>query len=160
MAEYPDANEPLLSKQEIAHDRGRICHKRGCVVCAPLRERRQERKAQRRADAQAARHDKGQACGRTSCEVEKCVEARKAAAAAPTAPSGRPDTATSDDPGRAARRQAERHRVNLPCGSQDCALDECVTGFANERKRRHKARRPCRARECDNPVCVAARSSS
>lgn len=159
----PETEESLQSLQEIAHDRGRICKKRGCVVCAPLRELRREKKKQRKADAQAAQHAKGKPCGRSSCELEVCVKARNAAESAPPvepAVQNEQPGRSQDDPDRAVRRQAERHRVNLPCGSEDCPRQECIAGFANERIRRHRARRPCRSRTCDNAICVAGRSTN
>lgn len=162
-----DVDDLLPSKQglqEIAHDRGRICKKRGCVVCAPLVEQRRLKKKQRRAEAQAALHAKGQPCGRSSCSLAVCVEARQAPAASP-APveqraGDRPTDESPDDPDRVLRRQAERHRVGLPCGSEDCTSQSCIDGFANERTRRHRARRPCRSATCDNPICVAGRSTN
>ena len=185
MGDYPDFRRPdreeqrdfvdatddelLLSKQglqEIAHDRGRICKKRGCVVCAPLVEQRRLKKKQRKAEAQAARHAKGQPCGRSSCSLAVCVEGRQAPAESPSpAPveqraGDRPTDESPDDPDRVLRRQAERHRVGLPCGAEDCASQLCIDGFANERTRRHRARRPCRSATCDNPICVAGRSTN
>ena len=184
MGEYPDfrkpdrdewdryadeaETEPPPSKQalqEIAHDRGRICKKRGCVVCAPLVERRREKKKERKAEvaaAQAVAHAKGKPCGRSSCELAVCVEARDAA----SPPAAEPGTAVrgtdepQDGPDRTLRRQAERHRVDLPCGSEDCPIQVCIDGFANERTRRHRAHRPCRSARCDNPICVAGRSKN
>lgn len=161
------ADEPLPSKQglqEIAHDRGRICKKRGCVVCAPLVERRRQKKKQRRAEAQAVLHAKGHPCGRGSCSLAVCAEARHAATESP--PTAEPRAGDrriderQDDPDRMLRRQAERHRVGLPCGSEDCASQVCIEGFANERIRRHRARRPCRSAACDNTICVAGRSTN
>ena len=186
MGEYPDFRRPdreaprgfmdeedesLPSKQGlqgIAHDRGRICKKRGCVVCAPLVEQRRLKKQQRKAEAQARLHAKGEPCGRGSCSLAICVEARQAAAAAPPPvelpvepPNGdRRTDEPQDDPDRMLRRQAERHRVGLPCGSEDCPSQVCVDGFANERTRRHRARRPCRSATCDNAICVAGRSTN
>ena len=183
MGDYPDFRRPdreeqrgfvdatddelLPSKQglqEIAHDRGRICKKRGCVVCAPLVEQRRLKKKQRRAEAQAAFHAKGQPCGRSSCSLAVCVEARQTLAESPPpVESGSGDRRTSDpqdDPDRVLRRQTERHRVGLPCGSETCASQVCIDGFANERTRRHRARRPCRSATCDNAICVAGRSKN
>ena len=168
----PDSSEPSLPTkvvadeaqaspeelQAIAHSRGRICKQRKCKVCAPLREARRLKKAQRKADAQAKAHAKGQPCGRNNCTVAVCVTARHVdpVTAAPTPP--RSDEPI-DDPARARHRQAERHRVGLPCGSETCANKSCVEGFAQERVRRHRARRPCKALDCDNPICVASRSN-
>jgi hypothetical protein len=159
--------ELLLSKQglqEIAHDRGRICKKRGCVVCAPLVEQRRLKKKQRKAEAQAALHAKGQPCGRSSCSLAVCTEARQARAASPAPVEPRVGNRRADepqdDPDRVLRRQAERHRVGLPCGSEDCTSQVCIDGFANERIRRHRARRPCRSATCDNAICVAGRSTN
>ena len=164
-----DEDEPELSQQslqEIAHDRGRICKKRGCVVCAPLVERRREKKKQRKAEAaaaQALRHANGQPCGRSSCQLAVCVQARN-----PAAPSAPPDERRTGDRradesqtdlDRMLRRQAERHRAGLPCGSQDCPSQVCIDGFANERTRRHRAGRPCRSATCDNAICVSGRST-
>jgi len=181
MGEYPDFRTPdsdsrgfmdaeaetELSKQslqDIAHDRGRICKKRGCVVCAPLVEERRRKKQQRKAEARATLHAKGQPCGRSSCSLPVCAEARHAVAASPppVEPRAR-DRRTGepqDDPDRMLRRQAERHRVGLPCGSEDCASQVCIDGFANERTRRHRARRPCRSATCDNAICVAGRATN
>ncbi len=91
-------HEPQASPEQlqaIAHSRGRICKKRNCKVCEPLRETRRLKKAQRKADAQAKLHAKGQPCGRNSCELDVCVAARNAA------PAGR-------SPGPAAIRRIER----------------------------------------------------
>jgi hypothetical protein len=155
-AETPATPEQL---QSIAHARGRICKMRGCEVCAPLRERRRLKKAQRKADAQAQAHAKGEPCGRSNCPVPICVRERHADAATPAA--GVPETGgPKDDADGSIRRQAERHRVGLPCGSEDCPSQVCVEGFALERTRRHRARRPCRSTDCANPICVAARSST
>jgi hypothetical protein len=155
------ADAPVTPEQQqsIAHARGRICKQRGCKVCAPLRERRRLKKAQRKADAQTHAHAKGEPCGRSTCPVPICVKERHADAAAPA-----PAVTGADEPKHDAdgslRRQAERHRVGLPCGSEDCPSQVCVEGFAQERTRRHRARRPCRSRDCANPICVAARSGS
>lgn len=182
MGEYPDFRKPdrdewaeaddeveeeLISKQglqEIAHDRGRICKKRGCVVCAPLVERRREKKKERKAEAQAALHKKGLPCTRGSCELPVCVEARKAAeveAAEPsveTRPRPRRDE-EREDAATKFRREVDRHKAGLHCGSEDCPNQECIDGFANERKRRHRSRRPCRATNCDNAICRAGRQT-
>lgn len=177
MGEYPDFRTPdsdgehpfaddavtELSKSEIAHDRGRICKKRGCVVCAPLVEQRRLKKKQRKADAQELLHSKGKPCGRSSCSLAVCVEALAMAAAA--SPASKPSASDRPnepqiDPKRARRLQADRHRAGLSCGSEDCAILECVDGFANERKRRHRASRPCRSATCDNPICVSGRSAN
>jgi hypothetical protein len=144
-------------QQSIAHERGRICKMRGCEVCAPLRERRRLRKAQRKADAQAQAHAKGEPCGRSTCSVPICFRARHADAATNAAP--RVDATTGDLDG-AMRRQTERHRAGLPCGVESCPAQVCVDGFALERARRHRARRPCRSTGCANPICVSARSTS
>jgi len=209
MGEYPDFGRPdrwqagddvdrdeednelsAQSKQEIAHDRGRICKKRGCVVCAPLRERRRLKKKERRAEAQALLHAKGQPCGRGSCELAICVDARKNASSVHSVDSDVQSSSRStgadakknqqqdhekhqkkerqtdgqedqtDLRDRAPRRQAERHRVGLPCGSEHCAQQVCVDGFTKERTRRHRARRPCRSATCDNAICVAGRSKN
>ncbi|MGA7758013.1 MAG: hypothetical protein WCA57_09210 [Ilumatobacteraceae bacterium] len=156
------ADEPQLTpkqQQAVAHSRGRICKQRGCEICAPLRERRRLKKAQRKADAQAQAHAKGEPCGRSNCPVPVCVKARHADPATP-APSVERADATTDDSGAALRRQAERHRAGLPCGSETCANQVCIEGFANERARRHRARRPCKSLECTNPICVASRSNA
>jgi hypothetical protein len=144
-------------QQAIAHARGRICKQRNCEICAERRERRRLSKARRKADAQAQLHAKGQPCGRSSCPVPVCVEARHADAA----PTGRAGTRADEqerDPSVTRRRQSERHRAGVPCGSEVCAVQVCVDGFASERTRRHRAKRPCRSAECTNPVCVASRS--
>jgi hypothetical protein len=143
-------------QQATAHARGRICKQRGCDVCAPLRERRRLKKAQRRADAQAQAHAKGEPCGRSNCPNPTCVRARHAE---PAAPAPRANTA-HDGPDGSLRRQAERHRAGLPCGVETCPSQVCVEGFAQERARRHRARRPCRSTECANPICVSARSGT
>jgi hypothetical protein len=160
-----DATEPLLSKQgqqEIAHERGRICKKRGCVVCAPLVERRRLKKTQRKAEAQALLHAKGQPCGRSSCALAVCVDARNVASPPPVEPPthDRRSDQPQDDPDLMLRRQAERHRVGLPCGSEDCPKKECIDGFTIECTRRHRARRPCRSATCDIAICVAGRSTN
>jgi hypothetical protein len=181
MAEYPvprppkgDASrskkavaaEPTVTpeqQREIAHSRGRICKKRGCETCAPLREERRLKKAQRKLDAQAQLHAKGEPCGRSNCPVPACVRQRHAdvdttptAPAASRADESQPDASRSDE-GAASRRQVERHRAGLPCGFEDCPSKVCVEGFAQERARRHRARRPCRSAECANPICAASR---
>jgi hypothetical protein len=146
-------------QQAIAHARGHICKVRGCEVCAPLRERRRLKKAQRKADAQAHAHAKGEPCGRSNCPVPICVRDRHADPATPAPAAPRADGPTDDADG-SIRRQAERHRVGLPCGSEDCPNQVCVDGFALERTRRHRARRPCRSSDCANPICVAGRSNA
>lgn len=171
-ADWVDTSEPKLSKeelQEIAHGRGRICKERTCEVCAPLRERRRLKKAQRKAEAQALLHEKGEPCNRTSCTLEVCVAARSAvpASSSPVEPSTK-DQNTEDqnanepqaDPDQVRRRQAKRHRAGVPCGVEDCPNQQCIEGFANERTRRHRARRPCRSATCDNPICVSGRSAN
>jgi hypothetical protein len=162
-----DVDDLLPSKQGlqgIAHDRGRICKKRGCVVCAPLVAQRRLKKKQRRADAQAALHAKGQPCGRSSCSLAVCAEARQAPVSSPAPVESRAGSRSTDesqdDPDRVLRRQDERHRVGLPCGSEDCSSQVCIDGFANARTRRHRARRPCRSATCDNAICVADRSTN
>ncbi len=162
-SDWVDKTEPKLSKeeqQELAHGRGRICKERKCDVCAPLRETRRLKKAQRKADAQAQAHAQNQPCGRASCELAVCAAARDQVSAAPPAAPVTDDRQAhdaQDDPAQIRARQAKRHKVGLPCGTEDCPRQECIDGFANERTRRHRARRPCRSSTCDNPVCVAAR---
>jgi hypothetical protein len=154
-------HEPQASPEQlqaIAHSRGRICKKRNCKVCEPLRETRRLKKAQRKADAQAKLHAKGQPCGRNSCELDVCVAARNAAPPAEAPAPPRSDV-SNDDPAEAQHRQAERHRIGLACGVESCPNEQCVEGFAQERVRRHRARRPCKSLECDNPICVASRSN-
>jgi hypothetical protein len=167
--DWVDSTEPKLSKeeqQELAHGRNRICKERDCAVCAPLREQRRLKKAQRKAEAQALLHEKGQPCNRTSCALAVCVAARDAAPAAPTAsPSVEPpneDQQGNEPEGDAdrARREAKRHRVGLPCGSEDCPKQDCIDGFTIECTRRHRARRPCRSATCDIAICVAGRSTN
>jgi hypothetical protein len=165
-----DSTEPKLSKeeqQELAHGRNRICKDRSCAVCAPLREQRRLKKAQRKAEAQTLLHEKGQPCGRASCALAVCVAARDAAPADPAAaPPVEPRTEdqhateAQDDPAQALRREAKRHRVGLPCGSEDCPKRECIEGFTMECTRRHRARRPCRSATCDIAICVAGRSTN
>ena len=172
-SDWVDETEPKLSSeelQELAHGRGRICKERGCAVCAPLRERRRLKKAERKAAAQAQLHAKGQPCNRTSCSLAVCVAARDAAPAATTArpasPSAEPtaeDRHANEpqrDPEQIRRREAKRHRVGLPCGSEDCPRQECIDGFIIECTRRHRARRPCRSATCDIAICVAGRSTN
>jgi hypothetical protein len=160
------AEEPAPTpkqQQAIAHSRGRICKVRNCDVCAPLRERRRLKKAQRKADARARAHDKGEPCGRSNCPVPVCVKAQHADGAAPApavAPTGRRAENPETEAGGAPRRQHERHRAGVPCGSESCPIQVCVEGAALERARRHRARRPCRSPECSNPICVASRSST
>jgi hypothetical protein len=161
MSEPPHATEPAPTpkqQQAVAHRRGRICKVRSCTVCAPLRETRRLKKAQRKADAQARAHSKGEPCGRTHCSVPACVAARHAA---PTTPAPAPQSADgpTDDAGAARRRQAERHRAGLPCGFETCATQTCADAFAQERARRHRARRPCKSTECTNPICAASRTT-
>lgn len=160
-SDWVDTTEPQLSKeeqQELAHGRNRICKQRGCAVCAPLREARSFKKKQRKTEAQALLHEKGQPCGRTSCVQAVCVAGRNAAPAAP--PPTEPLTEDrlidelQDDPDRARRREAKRHLAGVPCGSEGCPKKDCIEGFTNERTRRHRARRPCRAEACDNPICM------
>jgi hypothetical protein len=161
MSEPPHATEPALTpkqQQAAAHSRGRICKVRSCKVCAPLRETRRLKKAQRKADAQARAHSKGEPCGRKSCSVPACVAALHAAPATSAPPPPSVDDLT-DDAGAARRRQAERHRAGLPCGFETCAAQACVDAFAQERARRHRARRPCKSSECANPICVASRAT-
>ena len=187
MGEYPDpqrptgdeprraasgsaGDDPPLSKKEqqaLAHSRGRICKQRRCAVCAPLRERRHQKKQQRKADAQAQAHAKGEPCGRAKCSVDVCVRARESATstAGATSPPAIPaDTHRTAEPKvhpeEQSRRQAERHHAGLPCGSEDCPEQLCIDGFAHERARRHRARRPCRSATCTNPICVAGRSTN
>jgi hypothetical protein len=157
MAETPPPTPE--EQQSLAHARGRICKQRGCKVCAPLRERRRLKKAQRKADAQARAHARGEPCGRSNCPVPICVKDRHADAAAPAPAAPHADESTDGAEG-SLRRQAERHRVGLPCGSEDCPNVVCAEGFAQERTRRHRARRPCRSSDCTNPICVAGRSST
>lgn len=145
--------------QATAHARGRICKVRGCEVCAPLRERRRLKKAQRKADAQAQHHDRGEPCGRTNCPEPACVRARHVDDEA--APDVVPRAEESDDdPDEAHRRQLERHRAGLPCGSETCPNHHCVEAFARERARRHRAGRPCRSADCANPTCASGRSAT
>lgn len=161
MSEPPQPTEPAPTpkqQQAVAHSRGRICKVRSCKVCAPLREDRRLKKAQRKADAQAQAHAKGEPCGRGSCSVPACVAARDAVPATSTPAGQRVDDRT-DDPGAARRRQAERHRAGLPCGFETCAAQACVDAFAQERARRHRARRPCKSTECTNPICQASRTT-
>jgi hypothetical protein len=159
MSEPPHATEPAPTpkqQQALAHRRGRICKVRSCTVCAPLRENRRLKKAQRKADAQAQAHSRGEPCGRNSCSVPACVAARHAAAET-SAAAGRSVDDVADDPSAARRRQSERHRAGLPCGFETCTAQACVDAFAQERARRHRARRPCKSTECTNPICVASR---
>ena len=132
-----DPDQPVTPEQQqsIAHARGRICKVRQCEVCAPLRETRRLKKAERKVRARAQ------------------LQAKPPQPATPVVPRG-------DDPGEALRRQTERHRVGLPCGSESCPSQVCVDGFAQERARRHRARRPCRSISCDNPICAASRSGT
>jgi hypothetical protein len=150
---------PPKQEQAIAHSRGRICKVRTCTVCAPLREERRRKKAQRKADAQTKAHERGVPCGRANCSVPVCVEARHADPSGSTAAPTDGDAPPIDDVGAALRRQADKHRAGLPCGFETCVSKVCVEGFAQERARRHRARRPCRSTECANPICVAARTS-
>lgn len=166
-ADWVDKTEPKLSKkeqQQLAHERGRICKDRSCVACAPLRERRRLKKAQRKAEAQTRAHDQGQPCGRVNCSIAICATARSAASEAP--PPVKPDSdhrpanEIRDDPEQIRRRESKRHRVGLPCGSEACPNQVCVDGFTNERTRRHRAQRPCRSSTCDNPTCMSTRSTN
>jgi hypothetical protein len=151
-------SESPKQQQAVAHGRGRICKVRTCTVCAPLREERRLKKAQRKADAQTRAHAKGEPCGRNSCSVPICVAARHAIATTAAPAEQRADQST-DAAGEARRRQAERHRAGLPCGFETCVAQVCVDGFAQERARRHRARRPCRSTECTNPICMASRTT-
>ena len=162
MSEPPHATEPELTpkqQQAAAHSRGRICKVRSCKVCAPLRETRRLKKAQRKADAQARAHSKGEPCGRNHCSVPTCVAARHAVPAT-SAPAPQNADELTDDASAARRRQAERHRAGLPCGFETCTAQACVDGFAQERARRHRARRPCKSSECTNPICAASRATT
>ncbi len=156
------ADEPALTpkqQQALAHSRGRICKLRGCEICAPRRESRRLKKAQRKADAQAQLHAKGEPCGRSNCPVPVCVTARHADAAT-AGPVVQHADEPRDDAGESLRRQAERHRAGLTCGLETCPNRECIDAFAQERARRHRARRPCRSLECTLPMCVSSRSST
>ncbi len=146
-------------QQALAHSRGRICKKRGCEICAPLRENRRLKKAQRKADARAQLHAKGEPCGRSNCPVPICVTSRHADTATPAREMQGPDE-PKDDPAESLRRQQERHRAGLPCGFESCPNQECVEAFAQERARRHRARRPCKSLECTIAVCVSSRSGT
>ncbi len=146
-------------RQALAHSRGRICKVKTCTVCAPLRETRRLKKAQRKADARAQHHAKGEPCGRNNCELAICVAARDADVVAPATAASDTDQ-QRNDPGDSLRRQEERHRAGLPCGSEHCARPACVDAFALERARRHRAGRPCKSLECELPICVAARSGT
>ena len=157
VADDPPATPKQL--QALAHSRGRICKVKTCKVCAPLREARRLKKAQRKTDAQAQHHAKGEPCGRNSCEVAVCVAARHAESGAPASIDG--DSAEpTESAAEALARQAKRHRAGLPCGSEHCVSRVCIDAFAQERARRHRARRPCKSLECDLPICVAARSGT
>ena len=130
---------------------------RSCTVCAPLRENRRLKKAQRKADAQAQAHSKGEPCGRNSCSVPACVAARHAVAET-SAPARHSVDDLADDPG-AARVVDRPSGTARDCraGSRPVPLRRCVDAFAQERARRHRARRPCKSTECTNPICVASR---
>ena len=156
------ADEPALTpkqQQALAHSRGRICKKRGCEICAPLRESRRLKKAQRKADAQAQLHARGEPCGRSNCPVPVCVTARHADAVTPAGVAQGADESKADA-GESPRRQAGRHRAGLTCGFETCPNTECIEAFTQERARRHRARRPCRSLACTIPMCVASRSSA
>ena len=144
-------------QQALAHSRGRICKNRGCEICAPLRENRRLKKAQRKADTQTQLHAKGEPCGRTNCPVPICVRARHADVVIPADAVHGADEA-KDGAAESPRRQHERHRAGLPCGIESCANKECVEAFAQERARRHRARRPCRSLDCIIPICVSSRT--
>lgn len=150
---------PLTPKQQqaLAHSRGRICKNRGCEICAPLRENRRLKKAQRKADAQAQLHLKGEPCGRSNCPISICVKERHADAVTPAraVQSAEPKNDAAESP----RRQQGRHRAGLTCGLESCPNKECVEAFAQERARRHRARRPCKSLDCINPICVSSRAS-
>jgi len=156
-------DEPALTpkqQQALAHSRGRICKKRGCNICAPLRETRRLKKVQRKADAQAQLHAKGQPCGRSNCPVPVCVAARHADAVTPAPVVHVADEAKDEAAVESPRRQVGRHRAGLTCGFETCANQECVDAFAQERARRHRARRPCKSLECALPICAASRSKT
>jgi len=150
--------------QEIAHSRGRICKNRRCNVCAPLRELRHQKKAERKSETRTRLHAQGEPCGKQDCDVPACATARNTkptvSDTVSATPRPKPAGEAPIDPEQLLRRQAERHRVGLPCGSETCPDKLCVDGFANERIRRHRARRPCRSAACETPLCVEARSSS
>ena len=115
MSESPHATEPAPTpkqQQALAHSRGRICKVRSCTVCAPLRESRRLKKAQRKADAQAQAHSKGEPCGRNSCSVPACVAARHAVAET-SAPAGHSVDDLTDDPERGASSTGRA----APCGT-------------------------------------------
>ena len=111
VAEEPPATPEQL--RSIAHARGRICKLRQCEVCAPLREGRRLKKAQRKAYVQLQLHAKGAACARASCLVAACVESRNSKAANTAAPVVGQADGREEDPGEAFRRQTERHRAGL-----------------------------------------------
>lgn len=157
-ATVPVSPPTPMQQQALAHSRGRICKVRSCKACAPLRENRRLKKAQRKADAQAQAHAKGEPCGRNGCSMPVCVAALHAAPET-SDPAGQSVDDLTDDPSAARRRQAERHRAGLPCGFETCIDPACVEGFAQERARRHRARRPCKSTECTNPICAASRTS-
>ncbi len=93
-----DAAAPTPKQQQAtAHARGRICKVRSCTVCAPLREQRRLKKAQRKADAQAQAHAKGVPCGRANCSV-------------PDLRSGTPRRPGDHRSGRSGHRRAGRRR--------------------------------------------------
>lgn len=155
------SEQPALTpkqQQALAHSRGRICKKRGCEICAPLRENRRLKKAQRKADAQAQLHAKGEPCGKSNCPVPICVRERHADAVTPARAVPGVDE-SKDGSAESPRRQQGRHRAGLPCGVESCPNKECVDAFAQERARRHRARRPCRSLDCVNPICVSSRAA-
>jgi hypothetical protein len=170
-AKVADDEPELTPKQQqaLAHSRGRICKKRGCDICAPLRETRRLKKVQRKAETQAQLHAKGQPCGRSNCPVPVCVTARHADPATPTsnarpAQAHAPAASGADELNDAAsdslRGQNGRHRAGLTCGHETCVRQECVDAFAHERARRHRARRPCKSADCTLAVCVSSRSNT
>lgn len=151
---------PLTPKQQqaLAHQRGRICKVRGCEICAPRREARRLKKAERKMAAQAQAHARGEPCGRSNCPIPICVTARHAddPSTVPEPPRG----GATEDADAIRRRQSDRHRAGLPCGVETCPNAECIDAFALERARRHRARRPCKSIDCTNDVCVASRSGA
>ncbi len=79
-------------------------------ICAPLRENRRLKKAQRKADAQAQAHAKGVPCGRNHCSVPVCVDARHA----------EPAPAATGARGRRRPDRRCRHGTSSPGGEAPC----------------------------------------
>ena len=108
--------------------------RRTCKVCAPLREKRRLSKAQRKADAQAQAHAKGEPCGRNNCPVPVCVGS----------------TRRSGDCGSAAQRADEPNDAATGASSTDREAPSRPVVWARD-LRQPRVRRRLRARARPTP---------